>query len=125
MELRRRIGNRVMAAPYVAPYLRGPIYRVAHACFDCRKSWKVLPDRAPVCPQCALPLREMGRAFRAPAKTNIKQWKKVEALWNQGFRFWSVGSTEVEPLPEKLADVQDFIRRNPNHPARLRSYRPG
>jgi len=67
----------------------------------------------------------MGRAFKAPAKTNIKQWEKVEALWNAGFRFWSIWSTEVEPLPDKLKDVKDFIRRNPNHPARLMTYRPG
>jgi len=66
----------------------------------------------------------MGRAFKAPSKTNIKQWSKVEALWTAGFRFWSVSSTEVEPLPKRLADVEDFIRRNPNHPARLFSYRP-
>jgi hypothetical protein len=61
----------------------------------------------------------MGRAFKAPKKADIEQWKKVEALWRAGFRFWSVWSTEVEPLPERLREVEDFVRRNPEHPARL------
>jgi hypothetical protein len=61
----------------------------------------------------------MGRAFKAPKKTDVEQWKKVEALWRHGFRFWSVWSTEVEPLPERLREVDDFVRRHPEHPARL------
>lgn len=61
----------------------------------------------------------MGRAFKAPKKTDEKQWQKVETLWCASFRFWSSGSTEVEPFPDQLRDVDDFIRRNPNHPLRL------
>lgn len=98
---------------------RGPEYLIAHACFECRKSWKVRADTDAVCPQCAVPLFEMGRSFKAPKKTDAEQWRKVEALWRHGFRFWSVGSTEVEPLPSRLRDVDDFVHRNPNHPARL------
>jgi hypothetical protein len=121
MERRRAIGNRDLPEPYVPPYHRGPDYLVAHACFDCRKSWKIeLREGAdPVCPQCASPLHEMGRAFKAPKKSDAEQWKKVEALWWAGFRFWSNWSTEVEPLPGRLRDVEDFIKRNPDHPARL------
>ena len=115
--MRRALGNRRYPQP--VELLRGPDYLVAHACFSCCKSWKVRADTGAVCPQCALPLKEMGRAFKAPKKTDAEQWKKVEALWRSGFRFWSVGSTEVEPLPERLRDVEDFVRRNPDHPARL------
>mgnify|MGYP003348026144 CR=1 FL=1 len=97
----------------------GPEYLIAHACFQCRKSWKVRGDTSAICPQCAAPLHEMGRAFAAPKKTDVEQWRKVEALWRHGYRFWSVGSTEVEPLPTRLKDVDDFVRRNPGHPARL------
>lgn len=98
---------------------REPEYLVAHACFDCRKSWKVRAATEAVCPHCAAPLFEMGRAFKAPKKADVEQWRKVEALWRLGFRFWSVGSTEVEPLPSRLRDVDDFVHRNPNHPSRL------
>jgi hypothetical protein len=115
--VRRAIGNRRDPQPAVLP--RGPDYLVAHACFDCRKSWKVRADTGAVCPQCAATLHEMGRAFKAPKKSDLEQWQKVEALWRAGFRFWSVWSKEVEPLPDRLRDVEDFVRRNPNHPARL------
>jgi hypothetical protein len=119
MELRRKIGNRLPPLPFKPTYPKGPEYLVAHACFECRKSWKVAANREAVCPQCASLLQEMGRAFKAPKKTDSEQWQKVETLWRAGFRFWSVWSTEVEQLPERLRDVEDFIRRNPTHPARL------
>lgn len=121
MELRREIGNRKVPKPYVPPYHRGPEYLIAHACFECRKSWKIEPrDHGdPVCPQCGEPLYIMGRAFKAPKSSDAEQWKKVEALWRAGFRFWSAWNTDAEPLPSRLREVDDFIRRNPNHPARL------
>lgn len=84
--VRRSIGNRRDPQPVALP--RGPDYLIAHACFACRKSSKVRADTGAVCPQCALPLHEMGRAFKAPKKTDAEQWQKVEALWNGGFRFW-------------------------------------
>jgi len=61
----------------------------------------------------------MGRSFRVPPRANIEQWEKVRLLWQAGFRFWSYRShPEAEPLPDRLRDVEDFIRRNPNHPMR-------
>ena len=111
------MGLRLDPLPLALP--NGPEYLIAHACFACRKSCKVRPDTEAVCPQCATPLHEMGRAFKAPKKADAEQWRKVEALWYQGFRFWSDGTTEVEPLPTRLREVDDFVRRNPNHPARL------
>jgi len=61
----------------------------------------------------------MGRAFKAPKKSDVEQWRKVEALWMAGFRFWPFHSPEVEPLPEHLREVDEFVERNPNHPLRL------
>lgn len=109
-------------------YGRGPVYRVAHACFDCRRSLKIAsnPDvadaKAPACPGCAAPLSWMGRSFKAPRRSDTEQWKKVEALWRAGFRFHSYRSCPgAEPLPNRLRDVEDFIRRNPAHPMRVRA----
>lgn len=116
--VRRAIGNREDPQPFVPP--RGPDYLIAHACFQCRKSWKVKRDTGSVCPQCASPLHEMGRSFKAPKRTDDEQWQKVQALWAAGFRFWSYRShPEAEPLPERLREVDDFIRRNPQHPMRV------
>ena len=63
----------------------------------------------------------MGRGFKVPRKSDDEQWAKVRALWNAGFRFINhTGWREVEPFPERLREVKDFIRSNPDHPFRLR-----
>jgi len=101
-------------------YLRGKAQLWPHACFDCRKSWK-LPDASSAkCPQCGSRLHDMGRGFRAPRKDAKAQWRKVEALWTAGFRFPSTASgRDAEPYPKRLREVDDFIRRNPDHPLRI------
>jgi hypothetical protein len=109
------------AAPHPSRSVRDGNYLIAHACFDCRKSWKVRADTGK-CPQCGAPLHEMGRSFKAPKQSDAEQWQKVQALWSAGFRFWSYRShPDAEPLPERLRDVDDFIRRNQKHPMRIKS----
>ncbi|MEG3182045.1 hypothetical protein [Sphingomonas sp. LT1P40] len=102
------------------PNYRGPICLWPHACFDCQKSWK-LPDEAiGKCPECGDTLHSMGRAFKVPKRSDNEQWAKVRALWFAGFRF--VNHTrwqEAEPFPERLREVDEFIRRNPKHPFRV------
>jgi hypothetical protein len=73
-----------------------------------------------VCPECSGPLADMGRNFSAPKRTDIEQWKKVELLWLAGFRFSGSGRAEgVPPLPERLSEVEQFLRDNPKHPSRI------
>jgi DNA-directed RNA polymerase subunit RPC12/RpoP len=119
MDIRRRSGNRRPPEPRVpTPRVE---YLVSHACFDCRKSFKIAPrDEGAVCPQCAGQLHEMGRSFKAPKVGDTEQWQKVEKLWRAGFRFFSYRSHPgAEPLPERLRDVDDFMARNPDHPFRV------
>lgn len=119
MEVRRKMGNRAPPAPCEP---RGPHspYAIAHACFTCRKSFKVANSDSPTCPQCSDKLHMMGRSFKAPKKTDDEQWEKVEELWKAGFRFWSYRSfPDAEPLPKRLKDVADFIERNSDHPMRV------
>lgn len=99
---------------------RGPDYLIAHACFDCRKSFKISPKlAAPICPECGAAICFMGRSFKTPSKDDLSEWKKIEKLWNAGFRFWSYRSApDAEPFPKKLSDVDGFIKRNPDHPFR-------
>ena len=105
--------------------LKGPDYLVAHACFSCRKSFKRLhlKDEIAICPQCAGPLARMGRAFIAPRKNNLKQWKKTQLLWEAGYRFPS-NTYDSADYPKRLQDVEEFIEANPKHPCRLREYWP-
>jgi hypothetical protein len=120
MALRRSIGNRAFPEPHVPPTHRGPERLWPHACFDCRKSWKLGEAAGAKCPDCAGALHWMGRAFKPPRKTDSRQWAKVRALWMAGFRFVShTRWLEIEPFPEHPRDVEEFVRRNPTHPFRI------
>ena len=107
-ELRRKLGLRKLPEPH-QPRGRHPRYTIAHACFDCRKSFKVTDASSKRCPQCGAPLHEMGRAFKAPPKHDTKQWKKVQLLWEAGLRFWSYGHSK--PYPADLKEVATFLRQ--------------
>jgi predicted nucleic acid-binding Zn-ribbon protein len=98
-----------------------PQYLIAHACFNCRKSFKLVPrkEARAVCPGCGGELHEMGRSFKAPLSRDMEQWLKVQALYKAGFRFSSYRSTSGPPLPARLSEVDAFIRDNPAHPLRV------
>jgi hypothetical protein len=116
MALRRSTGTRADPRPRPPrPQLsvRGRNYLIAHACFACRKSWKVRANTGAACPHCGACLHEMGRAFKAPKQADAEQSQKVRPFGQQDF---ASGTT---PAPERLRDVEDFIRRNPEHPARI------
>lgn len=101
---------------------KGPSYLVAHACFSCRVSFKKAPSQTKkLCPKCRKPLSVMGRSFKAPRKHATDQWKKVERLWYAGFRF-PTNTGNAAGYPERLTDVDDFIRNHPRHPFRLKDY---
>jgi hypothetical protein len=118
MALRRDTGNRAPAAPKVAK--SGASYLVAHACFDCCKSFKVAPrDESVVCANCGGELHQMGRSFKAPPVKDTEQWAKVRALYSAGFRFSSYRSHSCAPLPEKLSQVAAFVAEHPDHPMRV------
>jgi tRNA(Ile2) C34 agmatinyltransferase TiaS len=120
MEIRKALGNRAVPGFYVPRYQRGPDYLIAHACFNCRKSWKLPEESTANCPQCGNSMSWMGRAFKAPKKTDTEQWRKVERLWSAGFRFHpNTGWRDVEPYPDRLRDVEGFIRQNLKHPFRV------
>jgi len=100
-------------------------YRIAHACFECRKSYKIVVEYFNhsdnhKCPQCGCKIKYMGRSFKTPKQSDIKQWEKVKKLHEAGFLFFSYSSfPDAEALPDKLQEVDDFIARNPNHPMRV------
>lgn len=122
MELRKGIGNRIITPPNPPPYHRGAPYLVPHACFSCRKSFRLSVDSGDaekVCPECSGTLYEMGRNFRAPKKSDAQQWKKVKRLYEAGFRFIGSGAHDVPRLPEKLSDVESFLEENPRHPLKV------
>ena len=122
MEIRRSVGNREVPGPTVPPYHRGAECLWPHACFDCRKSWKLTEESSAKCPECGGDLHWMGRAFKVPRKADTEQWVKVRALWVAGFRFFNSHGSKgtYDPFPERLREVEDFVRRNPRHPFRVK-----
>jgi hypothetical protein len=62
----------------------------------------------------------MVRAFKVSRKPNKEQWSRVEALWRAGYRFINhTGWRDVGPYPDRLRGVEDFVRKNPEHPFRI------
>lgn len=123
MALRYDIGNREPSPEAPSEPHGHPAYLVAHACFDCRKSFKMSPEHDHVCPQCGNPVHWMGRAFKAPRQSDEEQWQKVQLLYAYGFRFHRYGG-DYEAPPERLREVEEFIERNPNHALRIAPYNP-
>jgi hypothetical protein len=86
-------------------------YKTHFVCFDCRKGFKCTSG-AEKCPECAGPLVMMGRDFKIPPKSNVRQWRKVERIIREtGFRFDSCGCTGPGAAPRLLSDVDSFIQR--------------
>ena len=89
---------------------------IAFACFDCRVAMKRDQDEETIiCPTCEGTMYAMGWSFHAPKKRETDQWKKVQWLFAEGFRFFGSGWGKGVPLPDKFQDVKNFIKENPNH----------
>ncbi|MCB9600057.1 MAG: hypothetical protein H6722_21285 [Sandaracinus sp.] len=98
-------------------------YKEPFACFDCRKYFKQtsrweLPEhqrpregepRVVPCPQCGVPMADMGHDFKPPAMRDVKQWEKVRFLFDHGFSFHSCGCCGPGYRPEDLAEVEAFL----------------
>lgn len=106
---------------------RTAAFLVSVACFACRKCFKkpFVPDQNYKCSQCAQEMAYMGRSFKAPRRAEARQWEKVQRLWSAGYRFHTNSRRlDVPAFPNKLRDVDDWIKQNPKHPFRLREFWP-
>ena len=68
MQLQRDIGNRAVSTPDKTTHTKKHRYIIAHACFKCRKSFKLeaktQDQRIAKCPECGNEIILMGRAFK-------------------------------------------------------------
>ena len=108
----------------------GP-YKDIYACFDCRKSYKQrsavelseqdVKNRKYLCPQCRKPMANMGHDFKAPKHSDIKQWKKVKILYQEGITYHSCGCGGPGYRPKSLREVNEFLdnRFEPNEGKRI------
>jgi hypothetical protein len=54
-------------------------------------------------------MANMGHDFKAPKQSDVKQWKKVEWLYNRGFAYHSCGCGGPGYRPTKLNQVEEFF----------------
>ena len=96
-------------------------YNMAFACLDCRKSFKREFDLAKGCPNelkcldCGGLAHNFGRHFKAPKKSDLKQWSKVAFLFEHGFRFQKIrlknNSLESVAYPKTLEAAKEFVEK--------------
>jgi len=103
----------------------GKSYKDHYACFSCRKVFRLSPFSGWVTPEvrfgllvptvkcayCALPMTGMGHDFKAPRQSDIKQWRKVQQLWEAGITFYSCGCGPGY-RPASLREVPSFIENH-------------
>ncbi len=65
------------------------------------------------CPECGSSAHNFGRHFKAPKKSNKKQWDKIRFLFEHGFRFQKIrvgsGHHDTVPYPETLEEAKEFV----------------
>ncbi len=99
------------------------IYKYPYACFNCRKMFKQTSpwdtpakqrvfEREVKCPQCGQLMKSMGHDFKAPKQNDVKQWKKVQILFEHGFAYGSCGCGGPGDRPAKLQEVESFLAKN-------------
>lgn len=96
-------------------------YNSSFACLECCKSFKREFDLAEgrpkemACPDCGGVAHNFGRHFKAPKKSDRKQWEKVRFLFEHGFRFQKVrveeNSTESVPYPKTMQEAKEFVEK--------------
>ena len=94
-------------------------YKMSFACLECRKAFKRgldLSRKCPEtmkCPDCGGAAYNFGRHFKAPKKTDQKQWNKIRFLFENGFRFQKIriGTHHHDTVayPETLEDAKEFV----------------
>ena len=95
-------------------------YNMAFACLECCKSFKreyepkpnEYPSELP-CPNCGGVAYNLGRHFKAPKKTDKKQWEKIRFLIENGFRFQKIRNGtrhhDTVSYPETLEEAKEFV----------------
>jgi len=95
---------------------------MSFACLDCCKSfkreYKLHPSEYPnrlECPNCHSTAYNFGRHFKAPKKSNLKQWEKIRFLFQNGFHFQKIyingDLNNSVSYPETLQEAKEFVNK--------------
>ncbi|NQX96829.1 MAG: hypothetical protein HRT73_02980 [Flavobacteriales bacterium] len=89
-----------------------------NVCVNCKKSFNLGMGtenlREGNCPECGNKMKLVSHRFRPPKKTDIKKWKVVEYLFQNGFYFDHIQDPEHQswvPYPENMNEAKDFVKK--------------
>ena len=68
-----------------------------------------LENRTIKCPECASVMADLGKDFKAPKKTAVKEWKIVESLFKTGKCFHSCGCDGIGYIPKNPKDYEVYL----------------
>ena len=71
---------------------------------------KEIKSRQIKCPECGNLMADLGKDFKAPKKTAVKEWKIVEGLFRIGRCFHSCGCDGIGYIPQKPADYEQYLK---------------
>ena len=88
------------------------------ACFNCRVCFHSWTGKIHGCVQCGKEMLYTGTHFRAPKKSNVREWKKLEMLVKNGTRFTHEGGNgHIKPLTVRATKkILSVAREAPYHP---------
>lgn len=90
-------------------------------CLECRKAFSLgteLTNKSNLtCPECGNQATLFNHLFRPPKRDDIKKWKVVEFLKNQGFIYQHIyieystsGCSGQLQYPETMAEAKEFVK---------------
>lgn len=69
-----------------------------------------IENRPIKCPKCGNVMADLGREFKAPKKTAIKEWKIIEGLYKIGKVFHTCGCDGIGYIPQNPKDYEVYLR---------------
>lgn len=69
-----------------------------------------IESRSITCPECRNIMADLGKDFKAPKKTAVKEWKIVESLFKTGKCFHSCGCDGIGYIPKNTNDYAIYLK---------------
>jgi NDP-sugar pyrophosphorylase family protein len=90
-------------------------------CVDCRKAFSIGTDfskfKEKICPECGKMMIRVSHLFQPPKKDDKKQWKMIQFLIDNGFKFEhsykyiEKGTWLNIPYPTNLKEAKEFVEK--------------
>ncbi|NIF04274.1 hypothetical protein F3J23_02375 [Chryseobacterium sp. Tr-659] len=69
-----------------------------------------IENRTIKCPECSNIMADLGKDFKAPKKTAIKEWKIIEGLFKTGKCFHTCGCEGIGYIPKSPGDYKIYLK---------------